>query len=283
MDKVDETELTGNDSEKTYKLIEPLLRDLDILGLKGYGFKFFLWDKIYSYYLKAARPDRVPQFSLKWSRRELEKMLSKRLIAFSESQVQHFYQVFEDQTDLKPDFVVSILGWLSPRNVIRFCDKTISHQLQLDTQSNHITFKALDQASISFSNEVSKELYGEDILRDLKRCGRDLFTVNYLANDVFKTSHQNTSRNKITEWIKSGAVKQVGSTQVAGSKKPSNLYHVLDPRIKRLIHQTIPLARFIHNNWVDCKHCNADILIDLSNLIDGDEVLCWNCDRPILS
>ncbi|VAW56390.1 hypothetical protein MNBD_GAMMA07-2734 [hydrothermal vent metagenome] len=46
VDRIDETEQTGNNPEATYKLIQPLIKDLELLGLKGYGFKFFLWDKI---------------------------------------------------------------------------------------------------------------------------------------------------------------------------------------------------------------------------------------------
>jgi hypothetical protein len=53
IDKVDETELTENNAEDTFKLIRPLIRDLDTLSTRGYAFKFFLWDKVRPYYLRA--------------------------------------------------------------------------------------------------------------------------------------------------------------------------------------------------------------------------------------
>ena len=84
VDKVDETEKTGNDVNATYRLIEPLIKDLETHSLKGYGFKYFLWDKIYSLYLKGGRPDRINQHNLIWSRKALIEMLSKRLAVFSE-------------------------------------------------------------------------------------------------------------------------------------------------------------------------------------------------------
>lgn len=41
IDRTDETEQTGNDPEATYRLIQPLIKDLELLGIEGYGFKFF--------------------------------------------------------------------------------------------------------------------------------------------------------------------------------------------------------------------------------------------------
>jgi len=43
IDKVDETEYTGNDPDASFQLISPLIRDLELLDMKGYAFKFFLW------------------------------------------------------------------------------------------------------------------------------------------------------------------------------------------------------------------------------------------------
>jgi len=64
IDKADESEKTGNNSENTYRLLRPLLTDLELLGLKGYGFKFFVWDQILPHFQIDARPDRVTQHSL---------------------------------------------------------------------------------------------------------------------------------------------------------------------------------------------------------------------------
>lgn len=77
IDKVDETELTGNNAEDTFKLIRPLIRDLDTLSTRGYAFKFFLWDKVRPYYIKEARPDRIQEFKLEWKRNQLETLLEK--------------------------------------------------------------------------------------------------------------------------------------------------------------------------------------------------------------
>ena len=79
IDKADESEKTGNNAESTYGLLRPLLTDLELLGLKGYGFKFFVWDQILEYFRDDARPDRVTQHALTWTRKSLETILSKRV------------------------------------------------------------------------------------------------------------------------------------------------------------------------------------------------------------
>ena len=79
VDKIDESEKTGNNPDTSYTLLHPLLTDLELLGLDGYGFKFFAWDQIQPRFSSAARPDRVPQYSLSWSREALENVLAKRI------------------------------------------------------------------------------------------------------------------------------------------------------------------------------------------------------------
>jgi hypothetical protein len=57
VDRVDELAATGSASA-SYEFIAPLLTDLHLLELAGYGFKFFLWDLLIPDYRAHARPDR---------------------------------------------------------------------------------------------------------------------------------------------------------------------------------------------------------------------------------
>jgi hypothetical protein len=75
VDKVDETNLTGNNAKASFDLLEPLLRDLEILQIKNLAFKFFLWNEICPFYREYARADRIPQYHLTWKSDELRKML----------------------------------------------------------------------------------------------------------------------------------------------------------------------------------------------------------------
>lgn len=93
IDKVDENNLTGNSASYSYNFIEPLITSLQILELRGFAFKFFLWDAIKEEYQKDARPDRVKYHNLLWEKEQLNLMLSRRLKAFSQNKVTSFTQV----------------------------------------------------------------------------------------------------------------------------------------------------------------------------------------------
>ncbi len=283
IDKVDETELTGNNAEKTFKLIRPLIKDLEILSLKGYGFKFFLWDQIYPYYLKDARPDRVPQFDLRWTRDELEKLLELRLQAYSNNNIPNLRQIFKEKINPSPDKIVSILGWLSPRNVIRLSNEIISQQGLINPDTNKIEMLALERASLIFSKNVANEMYGIDMLKDIQRLDTEIFTINHLYSNIFKTAHINTSRNKVTEWTKAGAIKHIGTEKKSKSQKPVYLYYLRDPRLNRIINSQDSIHEFFNKRWTICHYCNSDILIGKNINREEVELACWNCDRPIFN
>lgn len=208
IDKPDETEQTGNNAEATYRLIQPLIKDLELLGLKGYGFKFFLWDQIEPYYRKDARPDRIAQYQLRWTRTTLKNVLSKRLLAFSNKKTPTFQSLTEipaDAPELNTDDITCLFSNNSPRNLIRLCEHILATQAERSAEANKIDFSAIDTGILNFSEMLFRENYGDELLRDIQRAGRELFTTNYIANDILKISGQG-ARNKITGWMKSGVV-----------------------------------------------------------------------------
>ena len=123
VDKVDESELTGNDASAAFRLIQPMVRDLDLLSIPRFGFKFFLWDKIGPHYIEHARPDRVKQYVLTWTRPQLKEMLQKRLLAYSENRVGSLTQITET-LGTSPDDLVVAFSQRSPRNAVRICEKS---------------------------------------------------------------------------------------------------------------------------------------------------------------
>jgi hypothetical protein len=281
IDRPDETEQTGNNPETTYRLIQPLLKDLDLLGLKGYGFKFFLWDQIEPFYRTDARPDRISQYRLTWKRQALKKVLSSRLKAFSNNKISSFQQLVDQGINIDIDDAIAMMSNGSPRNMIRMCERIFAIQAENNPDSNQITFSSIDQGLIDFSEMLFKENYGEDLLRDIQRVGRELFTTNYVANDVLKISGQG-ARNKITGWSQTGLVKQVGSVVVPGARRPVNFYCVVDPIAVRLIHRTIPFDRFLKDRWLPCNYCGADNLVDIDLYPSGNEAVCRDCGRILV-
>ncbi|TDK41824.1 P-loop ATPase, Sll1717 family [Algoriphagus formosus] len=280
IDKVDETHLTTNDSEATFRLIEPLIKDLETHSIKGFAFKYFLWDQIYDFLLKAGRPDRINIHSLIWSRDRLLEMLSKRLTAFSGGNISKLQQIYEGKNSMGIDDAVTILSWRSPRNVIRICQELIAEQTLISADINKLDKRVLDRASLKISEKVCQEIYGQDGLSEIKRLDRELFSINYLATNVYKVSN-NAIRPRTTSWMDKGFLFQAGRDR-SNSKKPTNLYFIADPRASRLVNSKKIVTDWIQSNWFPCTHCDADIILDLNLVNENMDIECWNCSRPII-
>lgn len=279
IDRPDETEKTGNDPEKTYILIQPLIRDLQLLGLPGYGFKFFLWDQIEPYFRLDARPDRVPQYQLQWNRKRLKEALSKRLSAYSKGNVASFDTIMKsgEQVDDK----ICLLANGSPRNMIRLCEKIFAIQGDKDPASTKIDYSSLDLATVQFGETLLLENYGKIFLMEIQRVGRELFTTNYVANDVLKITG-NGARNKINAWVSSGLVAQTGTVVVPPAKRPTHLYCVIDPTAVRVMHRLIPLDKFLADRWLPCEYCETDNLANIELYPEGNTAVCRKCGRELL-
>ncbi len=95
VDRVDEAELTGNNVNATFRLLEPLLKDLQLLETEGIGFKFFLWDMLRPLCDQIVRTDRIDQETLYWQDELLRQMWNTRLSAFSDNRIGSLVQVSE--------------------------------------------------------------------------------------------------------------------------------------------------------------------------------------------
>lgn len=281
IDKVDETEKTGNDIDATYRLIEPLIKDLETHSLKGYAFKYFLWDKIYPLYLKGGRPDRINQHNLIWSRKALIEMLSKRLSVFSQGKIMSFNNLFENEFELDVDDIIITMSGYSPRNVIRFCNEIINEQTLIDVNVQKLDKRTLDRASLKYSENILNEIYGPNSLKEIKKIDRELFTINHLASNVYKTSN-NAIRPRVSGWEKLGFCTNIGVDRGGNAKRPTQVYYVSDPRANRLINSKIAIEDWFKNNWINCIHCDADILLDFEYISDGYELECWRCNRGFI-
>ncbi len=283
VDRPDETELTGNDPGKTYLLIKPLLKDLELLGLEGYGFKFFLWDQIEPFFRKDARPDRIAQYKLKWTMNNLKKVLSARLKAFSGGTIADFNSIMTKDTDIPYDIddIICLMSNGSPRNMIRMCEKIFSMQAEKDIDSTSIDITSFDQGIIEFSEVLFIEKYGEELLKVIQRIGRELFTINYIANDVLKISTQ-AARNKVAEWTKVGLIKQVGTVSIPTANRPLHFYCVIDPITVRLINRKSTLREFLDDRWITCEFCNYENLFNVELYPPNNDPICIGCGRTLL-
>lgn len=280
IDKVDETHLTTNDPNATFRLIEPLIKELETHSIKGYAFKYFLWDKIYNKLLESARPDRIQINTLEWSKEKLLLMLSYRLKAFSGGKITCINELYQNYFNkITSDEIIVALSWRSPRNVIRFCQEIIAEQSLINTEVNTLDTRTLDKASLKISEKISGEIYGYETLSEIKKIDKELMSISHLANNIFKIS-ANAVRPKITNWNDKGFVVNAGNDK-SGGKKPVNIYYVCDPRVNRLINNKEDIYDYFLNNLKYCKNCDAEYIIKESNKNSDMAIECWNCKRSI--
>jgi hypothetical protein len=259
VDKVDETPKTGNDAEDSFLLIKPLLRDLELMQLRDVGFKFFLWDKLQPAYREYARPDRLQQFELSWSKDDINKMLSRRLEAFSEGRIKDLSQLTSANLATGLQVMVTIFASGSPRDMIRICQQIMSEQLQMDPDSEKIGVLAIIDGISKFSQARARELVPPQILRDLIKVGRLDFTTNYVANDVFKIS-VNSARNKILQWTQTGAVERVGELHTGS--RPVHHYAISDIRVGVAMLPQVDLMNVVTVKLQYCTKCLVPLLRD---------------------
>jgi len=195
LDKVDESELTGNKAEDSFKMIQSMVRDLELLEMDKFGFKFFLWDQLGSHFREYGRPDRAEQFTLEWSNEELGQMLAQRLSAYSGGKITDLKQITtEFQEDITP--LVILFAQKSPRDAIRICKQIIAEQREINPNSARIESKAILEGIENFCKIRALEITDEMKIRELRKIGFVEFTSPYLATDVFKIT-KNGARSKV--------------------------------------------------------------------------------------
>jgi hypothetical protein len=144
-----------------------------------------------------------------------------------------------------------------------------------------ISIKAIDQATVDHSEKIFIENYGEKILKELQRIGRELFTTNFVANEILKIS-ANGARNKITAWVNLGIVSQVGTVIIPPATRPTHLYGVVEPCAVRVMHRAISFEEFVLDRWLPCEHCITDNLINIDLYPEDEDPVCRQCGRKLL-
>lgn len=277
IDKVDETQLTGNDAKASYELIEPILRDLELLQTKNVAFKFFLWNEIYPFYEKWARPDRISQYNLKWKVDELKEMMKLRLQTYKTNGAPYFYDLLNPDMSAGVKKAIEYLLFTfchgSPRDMIRICQQMSVEQLRRDQYLGRIGFEAVTEGFNVFCGDRAKEVVPEDILRELQKTHRLDFTVNFVANEVFKIG-TNGARAKIKTWLNTGIVKHIDDIRQSGSKKPVYHYAVTDSRVAKFIFSEIDFVNFLGKKIRTCIKCGANMLRDWD--LSGKHI-CQEC------
>ena len=264
IDKIDETSLTGNDANASFRLIGPLLRDLELLQIRDLAFKFFLWNEIYPFYKQHGRPDRIPLHHLKWRADELKTMLRLRLQVYSTNGPRDISALLKPGMEAGSknavDSLLLTFSHGSPRDMIRICAQMVVEQLRLNPHMGYIGVSAVTEGFNRFCVDRAKEVVPESTLRDLQKLHRLDFTVASVAS-VAKIK-ANGARAKIKTWLNTGVVKYINDIRLNEGKKPVHHYAVLDSRVAKSIFPELSFVEFLQTKVRVCSKCRADMFRD---------------------
>jgi len=266
IDRIDETTWTNQDADASFRLIQPLVTDLQTLDAPGMAFKFFLWDQIKDVLFEAAvRRDRVRIFELRWNVAELERMLSRRLQTDSNGTISSFNQLCSEPHTLDYHRLAAHFGVGSPRDVIRTCGRIVDEHTRIAAEGRPIDYDLILRGLRAFAEERADELYGH-YLEQIRRVGKLSFTINHVASDVFRITSQ-AARQKIGQRVNAGACAKIAEVENPGSR-PLHLYAITDPRLAMTCVSRDDVELALGNFLFVCRECGAVVVSD------RDEVIC---------
>ena len=277
VDKVDESELTGNSAPHSFDLIEPMVRSLHILETEGIAFKFFLWDAIEPKFAEVARPDRIRYRTLKWDNSTLKTLLQKRLMAFSNRTVRKLDAIADSARPYDLDELAVMFANRSPRDLIRVCQKIVAEQQQIDSGADLLGMTAIYRGIDEFCDQRVEELYESRHLQRFRRIGSYAnhvdFTIGHLANDVFKEKQVST-RNWIKQWKDTGMIADLGRIASTSGNKVK-LYGVRDIRLARTMARQLNPQEFLRAKVKVCPNCRECLIRDVEG--DDSNSICQFC------
>jgi len=274
VDRVDEFELTATDASKAFAFIRPLLVDLPTLEEDGFGFKFFLWDATQDAFQAAGvRGDRVSIHSLRWSVEDLKLMISERLKAFSENRISSLRALMCAPELLDVDTLAAHLAAGSPRDLIRLMARVVAEETRVSDDKTCVTREAWWAGVTAFSEIRVTELFPGQLseIRRVGASGRLTFTVNRLANDIYRVTTQ-AARARVQGWTRTGMVAQIGEDPNPGNR-PMYLYGPVDLRLALAMLPNAAPDEVLANYALVCPEC-AFIAIT-----DAREIACRQCSH----
>lgn len=276
IDRIDENDLTGNDSVKAFEFISSLLKNLNVLQTPGIGFKVFLWNLLKTRFREECREDRMKTFNLDWKNDQIKEMMASRISAYSNGKHNTLDSLVKCERSDGLDDLVAFLAQGSPRNAIRICQEILAQQSEMDASVEQVSEAAFIAGVDVFAKKHAEATVSDPTLRELQKIGRLDFTVLFMYREVFKISQQ-AGLQKIRTWGARGIVKQIGVLR-SESGSFSNHYAITDPILCKFICASINIFDFLNSKVRKCPSCTSYNVRDWN--FTGSQA-CLTCQRDI--
>jgi hypothetical protein len=276
VDRVDEAPYAANHAERTYRLVEALLSDLQVLEDDYVGWKLFLWDRAQPFLDRRGRGDRIPTHELEWSESDLREMLEARLRAYSDGRVTSLVQMASysclDEVDSWP----FIFANGSPRNLIRILQAVVGDEIERGTHPPLLTLEGLENGISTFAATHAREVASRKSLQTLRRIGTATFTIRDVARKLKIKGA--AARSRVLSLENEGIVHQAGTIRIKAEVKPSNHYVIREPTV--LAHSCgLTIGKLLSMHYVSCEDCGHRFFTGTERRLDHPT--CPVCDSEV--
>lgn len=278
IDKVDESHLTNNDSRKAFELIQPMLQNLNLIQMRGFGFKFFLWNELLEDFMANCRADKITRHSIDWNQDQLITMFRKRITTFSDNRLSSINTIVAAPDELDVESLLVFFADGSPRQLIRLCREILKQQSEINDNATAISFDAVQRGILAFSQTLSLETIGQQILNELIQLHQVEYTVPFIA-EVFEMEPQ-SARNKNLKWTGKGIAARTRRDRTGGTGAPSMVYELKSALIAISALAPISLDDFLARKVRVCRDCRTFSLADFD--MRDDAVTCAVCRKEAL-
>ncbi|MBV7539844.1 hypothetical protein [Acidovorax sp. sic0104] len=239
MDKVDETDWTGNDLDAASDLIVPILSNINLHEIENLTWTFFVWDEVSRNIRRKngakIRFDKIPSGLIAWEVGYLADMVNRRMSYFSGGRIKELSDISEPGTDVNSLMLEMIdLTGRSPRSLISVFDHVLSTHIQRNQRvPRKLDTDAFESGMNSFALQA---LYNKGLLEEARTISK-LRSLEFVTKDVQRLTRQSaqTSRGKIDRWVELQLVKYDGTKQVATAGRPVDKFRVADPLVARIV------------------------------------------------
>ncbi len=249
VDKVDETQQTNNSANSTASLAYPLLASTHLLEVAGFGWVFFLWDKVLEEYKTPSMPvrlDKIANATIQWENTFLNDLVTERIKYYSNHKVTSFTQLCESSVDTVStlDNIIQIC-MKSPRELIRVLDTIVREhddQYAVLSHAPRLLPLSVDRALDKYAVETVIRVFERQHLQQIVRLNMPAF-INRDVQQIFRINDA-SARNRIRAWADAGIVTQTGSRPAEGGigGKPAYEFSVTDHRVRRLLERNLSLG-----------------------------------------
>ena len=247
VDKADETSATNNSATNAAQLLYPILSSTHLLEMDGFGWVFFLWDKVRDEYTRAdkfkIRLDKLQYATIAWSGLELGQLVTKRLDHYSGGKLRGFEDLCRPQCDAAAllNEIISV-ATRSPRELVKAMDTIVRQYDEGPISAQDDLGLDADAVAVGLDAYCAESVpgtYPAALLAPVLR----LRLITFVNKDVQQSAHVAgpSAGAKIQKWVDAGLVGVIGQRPAEGGAggKPAVEYGIIDSRVVRVIQRGI--------------------------------------------